>query len=321
VLIIGALVGIAFLVGIRHLLEHTYTMRGEFTDAAGIQGGDAVRVAGVQAGRVTKIRADRNRGLVVVEWKVNSGVHLGPQTHAEIGLETLLGRKFVRLTGPVVKPYLEHASLAARTIPHDRTTTPFDIFQVLNVGTREVEATDTAKLNQFISDLADITADKQQQIHDLLDGLSRVSTAVETRDAQLRDLLDRLSTVSATFSQKDQTLVSLLDQSQGVLDLVSQRRNDIASGLENANLLFGNLNSIIGDQKASIDSILTTLHPTVDLLAKHEGDIDRALTWLGPGALGLGKAASHGPWQDIYVRSVGPDLIGVLSQLLGGTNP
>ena len=47
-------------------------------------------------------------------------------------------------------------------------------------------------------------------------------------------------------------------------------------------------------------------------------------SWLGPGALGLAQSAQHGPWADIYVRAVGPDLLQVINDELthpGGSSP
>ncbi|MBV8979455.1 MAG: hypothetical protein JO086_01000, partial [Acidimicrobiia bacterium] len=40
------------------------------------------------------------------------------------------------------------------------------------------------------------------------------------------------------------------------------------------------------------------------------------LSWIGPGSLGLAKATTHGPWADIYVRSIGPDIPGVLCSVI-----
>jgi phospholipid/cholesterol/gamma-HCH transport system substrate-binding protein len=316
VLVIAALVGVAFSVGILHLLEKAYTVKAEFSDAAGIRAGANVKVAGIKAGRVTGIEADRSRGKVVVSFVVNKGVHLGPDTHAEVALETLLGTRFVRLSGPVVKPYLEDEPSSARVIPNDRTKTPFDIFDLVKVSTRSVEATDTAKLNQFIKDLADITQGKHDQVTQLLEGLSRVSKAVNDRDSQLRQLLDHFDQLSGLLAEKDQTLVNLIDQSQGVLGLVQQRRTDIAAALENADTLTGSLASILSADKSLLSSILSTLHPALDVVAKNQDHVDRALSWIGTGSLGLAKATTHGPWADIYVRSVGPDIPGVLCGVL-----
>ena len=316
VLVIGALVGVAFLVGILHIFEKTYTVKTVFADAAGIRPGDNVRVAGVKAGRVTKISADHLHGNVVVEIVVNKGVHLGQDTRAEVALETLLGTKFMRLSGPVHRPYLEDAAISRRVIPVSRTTTPFDVFRLATVGARRVEATDTAKLNSFITDLADITQGNSADIHTLIDSVAKVSTAIAQRDEQLSQLFDRFDKLSKLLDDKDETLVSLIDQSRAVLALVARRRADVASGINAADTMASELGRDIHVHTTQLDASLTTLHPTVDILERRQADVDRALTWLGPGALGLAQAAQHGPWADIYVRVVGPDLLQVINDEL-----
>src|SRR5207248_766483 len=198
------------------------------------------------------------------------GVHLGPNTNAEVALETLLGTRYLRLSGPVVKPYLESEPDTARVIPNDRTKIPFDIFDLTKVGTRSVEATDTTKLNQFIKDLADVTEGKHDQLAQLLDGVNKVSTAVNDRQDQLRQLLDRFDQLSAILSEKDQTLVSLIDQSQGILNLVEARRNDIATGLNATDKLTGSLSTLLSANKGLLNSILSTLHPTLDVISKNQ---------------------------------------------------
>ena len=312
VLLLATFVGFAFAVGILHLLEKAYPVKAEFSDAAGITAGTDVRVAGIKAGRVTGIKADRNQGKVIISMVVNHGVHLGSDTHAEVALETLLGTRYVRLSGPVVKPYLEDEPESVRVIPNDRTKTPFDIFDLVKVSTRSVEATDTAKLNQFIQQLADVTGGEHDQIAQLLDGVNKVSTALNDREAQLRQLLDRFDQLSGLLADKDQTLVSLIDQSQGILNLVEARRGDIAAGLNSTDKLTASLATLLSANKGLLNSILQTLHPTLDVITKEQQHVDAALSWIGPGALGLAKATTHGPWADIYVRAIGPDIPAVL---------
>lgn len=317
ILVIAAATGAAFMVGILHLLEPTYRVQAVFNDAAGIRVGDEVRVAGVKAGRVDKVRANRQAGNVVVDLVVNDGVELGRETHAEVALETLLGTKFVRLSGPVVEPYLESLSEAERTIPKERTKTPFDVFELTRIGTRTAQQTDTEKLNRFITDLADITEGKHDQIKQLVEGITVVSQAVTERESQLRSLLDRTETLSGTLAEKDQTLVSLIDQSQGILTLLEQRKRDIAAGLQSGSGALDELAVLITHSRASIDAILDTVHPTVAVLGKHIDDIDRTLAWVGPGAYSLAMGTSHGPWLDIYIRSIGPDFVCALRHARG----
>ncbi|MER3453494.1 MAG: hypothetical protein C4321_08985 [Chloroflexota bacterium] len=318
VAVIGIAVGAAFGVGVLHLFERTYTVRAVFADAAGIRRDDPVRVAGVKVGRVVGIRPDRRHGNVVVELRVERGVDLGPETRAEIALGTLLGAKYVRLSGPVHRPHLADLPPARRVIPLSRTSTPFDVFDLTTTATRRVEATDTEKLNRFVRQLADITQDKAADVKSLIASIATVSAAINERDAQLRDLLDRFDHLSRLLAQKDQTIAALLDQSQGILDLLVRRRATVAEALRNTGSLSGELARLLSVNKARLDGILATLHPTLDVVARHEADLDAALAYLGPGALGLAKAASHGPWADIYVRALGPDLLQVIKDTLGG---
>src|SRR5207245_11734932 len=131
----------------------------------------------------------------------------------------------------------------------------------------------------------------------------------------------RLDAVSNTLEQKDQTLVGLIDQSQGVLRLVQERRSDIAGSLRAGNQLATELTRVVDVHKSQLDAILNVLHPTLDVIDKEQGKIDQGLSWVGSGSIGLSKAASHGPWQDVYVRSVGPDVLSILCGILGGTQP
>jgi phospholipid/cholesterol/gamma-HCH transport system substrate-binding protein len=313
--IIGVFVAFAFAVGILHLGERAYEVRGVFADAGGIRAGDDVRVAGVKVGRVTGVVADRRHGRVLVDFVVNDGVDLGPETTAEVALATLLGTKFLRLDGTVEAPYLAALPEARRVIPLERTKTPFDVFELTKVGTRSIEATDTEKLNRLITQLADVSERKHDQVATLLESITVVSATINDRDAQLQQLLERADTLSATLAEKDQTLVGLIDQSQTVLDLVNRRRNDLGDALDDGATTAEQLSGIVAAHKTQLDVILETLHPTLGLVERRQADIDRSLSWLGSGALGLAKASSKGPWQEIYIRSVGPDVVTLLESL------
>jgi phospholipid/cholesterol/gamma-HCH transport system substrate-binding protein len=318
VAVLGAMTLGAFSIGLFHVLERAYTVKAVFTDASGVNSSSVVRVAGVKVGRVTGVEADRQTGTVIVTMKVNNGVRLSARnTKAEIALATLLGAKYVRLGGEVEAPYLRDLEDARRVIPVERTKTPFDVFELTKVGTRSIEATDTEKLNQFIEQLANITEGKHAQVAELFEGLNKVGTAISQRDAQLRDLLTQADKLSGTLADKDTTLVALLDQSQAILDLVARRRADIAAGLRSTNTAVTQLGEILRVHLSQVDFILDTLHPALDIVDKRQADLDRTLAYLGPGALGLAKATVHGPWADIYVRSIGPGILGFLQQLAG----
>jgi ABC-type transporter Mla subunit MlaD len=97
-----------------------------------------------------------------------------------------------------------------------------------------------------------------------------------------------------------------------VLDLVNHRRGDIGRGLDDGATTVEQLSGVVATHKTQLDLVLDTLHPTVAILERRQADLDRTLSWVGSGALGLSKAVSYGPWQEIYIRSVGPDVLTLL---------
>ena len=314
-LVIGLFVGIAFGVGLLHLLENTYEMRGEFVDASGIRSGDDVKLAGVKVGRVTGIDPDREKGRVIVTWVVNSGTDLGSETRADIALETLLGSKYLRLSGPVEEPYMADLPKERRLVPIERTSTPFDVFELTRIATNSIEQTHTDKLNEFINQLAEVTEGKQGAVKELIEGVDRIARAIAERDVKLRALLDNAADVSQTLAEKDQTLVELIDASRGVLDLISNRRDDLARALgEGANAV-DQLARVLTEHESDLDRILDTLHPTLAAVEANFDDVNIALAVLGPGFLAQSRAGSHGPWVDIFVRALGPDVLGVLQDV------
>jgi phospholipid/cholesterol/gamma-HCH transport system substrate-binding protein len=321
VLVIGALTGLGFAVGLLHLLERDYQLHGVFADAAGLRVGDKVRLAGVDVGRVIEIRPDHEHGNVDVTWVVGADVELGPETTAEIALETLLGRKYIRLDGPVEEPFLADLPDDERVIPLERTRIPYDIFELNRVGTRSVQALHTEQLNELINQAADITEGRRQSVTELINGLNDVSAAIVARDQELAQLLERTQTLSQTLADKDETLVQLIDASQQILALLADRREELARSLGEGAAAVGELERIIATNQANLNGLLGTLHPTLDVVAANQDSLDTALAWVGPAFYQQTLAGTHGHWLDIYVRDIGTGVPDILCEAFAPGDP
>jgi phospholipid/cholesterol/gamma-HCH transport system substrate-binding protein len=322
VLLLGGATGFAFLVGTLNLLEDAYPMRGEFVDASGLRVGDDIKLAGVKVGRVTGIDVDRDAGSVDVSWVVDEGTEIRDDARAEIALSSLLGAKEIRILdamdGDVEMSELPEEQ---RVIPVERTTVPFDLFELTREATEGVQELDTDALNALLVDLADISEGKAGTVEDLVEGINRVGAAVNQREAEFDALLEQADRLSGTLADKDDEILTLLDSSQQILQLIVARRNDLAVALGESASTVQELDRLISTNKQRLDSTLDSLAPTLDVVAAEQDDIDRALAWLGPGILQQSRGGQHGPWQDIFVRGMGPDVLqglqDVYSILLG----
>jgi ABC-type transporter Mla subunit MlaD len=93
---------------------------------------------------------------------------------------------------------------------------------------------------------------------------------------------------------------------------LASRRDELATALGEGSQAVTQLSKIIGDHQVQLDEILSTLHPTLDVVAANQGHIDNALAWLGPGFYQQSLAGTHGPFLDVFVDSLGPDIVQIL---------
>ncbi len=313
--VIVALCVAAFAVGSLDLLEHRYTVRAVFEDAAGLKSGSLVRVAGVDVGEVTGLHADRRLGQVVVTFEVDDDVHLGPRTTATVALATLLGGQYIRLEDVAGTPRLDDRPEADRRIPLERTAIPFSVNETFNEATDVVDAIDTDAVNHMITEFADIATDSGPRLERVLSALTDVSRAFNRRQATIRDLLDQSETLTATLAEKDQAIAQLIEASNVVLDQISDRRAELATILGDGSDAVRRLAEIVTDRRAQLEAILDDLDVATDAVAAHQDDIDTILAWSGPTYQQVSAIASHGPYIDVLPTSLGPDPIGALARL------
>lgn len=75
------------------LLSSTKGYSAYFADAGGLNTGATVRVSGFAVGKVERIRLDGRK--VLVDFTVDSAIHLGEQSEAAIKVKSLLGTKVI----------------------------------------------------------------------------------------------------------------------------------------------------------------------------------------------------------------------------------
>ncbi len=198
-------------------LKDRYTVQARFSDTAGLRSGDKVRVAGIVAGQVGAIR--EHDGRVDVSLQIDKGVELPGDVRAEVVVETLLGSKHVRLSGGSDWRH----PLAARDVITD-TITPTEVLDVGNTGAPLLEETDAAAIDDLLGKLERVTEGQRGNVGEIVDGLNRLTRAVNARQAEARRLIRSSRTVTSTLAERDDDLLRALDDVNVVLDGLAERR-------------------------------------------------------------------------------------------------
>ena len=279
----------------------TYTA--QFSEAAGLVSGDEVRVAGVRAGKVTSVGLDGDK--VVVALRVD-GTWVGDQTTAAIRVKTLLGRKYLSLDPQGSRP-----ADPSLPIPIGRTVAPYDVIEAFSGLATTVGSIDTTQLATSMRTLSDAFSATPADVRTSLDGLTRLSQTISSRDQQLSKLLSNTDQVTQVLGDRNTEFERLLQDGNLLLGELNNRRSAISQLLTNTMALSTQLRGLVADNQAQLGPTLTQLQGVVDILKTNQSQLDSGLaTFYRLFANTLG----NGRWFDTNITNLlPPGLPNVLS--------
>lgn len=270
--------------------------RADFSEAAGLKPEDEVRVSGVKVGKVLEVDLAGDR--VRVEFRAKD-VTLGAASRADIRIKTVLGRKFLMLT-----PDGDGEMDPGDVIPLTRTSSPFDITEAFGDLSTTVEGIDDEQLAESFTVLADAFRDTPDDVRASLEGLSRLSQTLASRDEQLRELFRRTEGVSRVLAERDEDLVTFLNDSSLVLQELRKRRQVISDLLDSTVVLSEQLRALVRENRADLAPALERLRGVSAVLRKNKDNLDAGLVRLAPFVRVFSDNLGNGRWFDSLVENL-----------------
>jgi phospholipid/cholesterol/gamma-HCH transport system substrate-binding protein len=274
------------------------TYRAEFREAAGLESGDMVTVAGVEAGRVDEVELAGDR--VLVSFTVTDA-WVGDRTSASIEIRTLLGAKTLALD-----PQGEEELAPDRTIPLARTSSPFDVVEAFDGLSGTIDQIDTGQLAQSLDTLADTFRDTPPEVRGALDGLSRLSTTIASRDEEIRTLLAGTHELSRTLADRNVEVEKLLKDGNLLLGELQRRREEISRLLDGTIALSEQLRGLVADNREQLKPTLEQLDKVAALLQRNKDALGSGIRDLAVFVRLFANATGNGEWFDNYVCGLVP---------------
>ncbi|WP_051468532.1 MCE family protein [Actinomadura oligospora] len=304
--VIGAGCVFAFAVGQLHLFDQGYSMSGVFADTAGVKKGQDVRVAGVKAGRVTGVHPDFRTGTVIVSWHMNKGIDLGPDTRAAIETTTLLGGRYIRLSGPVAHPYMSSLSTSRRRIPLDRTRVPYTVPDALQGANNIIGKLDERSIDKLLTEMSKIKSPNAAKLNEMLRNVQSLSRALNDSYPEVEKLLQGSKTITATLAAKEGRLREIIDNSRILLRVLIERRDQLASTIGQGSRTVRTLSNTISRNQRQLDTLLDNLHLLTTRLAPNMDVLNTDLSLLGPTFEGVSNVRGNGKWIEGVLTGLGP---------------
>jgi len=261
-----------------------------FTDTAGLQNGEEVRVAGIKVGQVSGIELVGDR--VVVSFRIKDQ-RLGRATRASIEIKTLLGQHYLSVApdGPGSLP-------AGSEIPLARTSTPVQIVPTAQRLVHNIDAIDTTRLAAAFDTLSDALGATAPNVRKALDGLSALSHTIASRDETIRELFAKAHSVTGVVSSRDAEITQLIVASNQVLEVLHHRRDSIHDLLVGTRELSTRVSGLARDNEAQLHPALDKLLEVVQVLQRNDDNLDKILTRLPPYLRLFTNVGGSGPWYD-----------------------
>ncbi len=284
----------------RGMFESTYPLHARFADAAGVDPGTPVMLAGVDVGSVGTVRLAGNGVDTVLN--VNDGVELPARTSAAIGVETVLGNLDVTLQplGGWSHPLRPGATIS-------QTSVPTELYQVQNEAGGLLSRTDAAALNQLITSLAAVTKDKQHQVAEIVNGLNGFTGVIDQRQRQVSQLIDAANTLSSTVAQRDQKLSSTVADLSKVVQGLAARSTDLGSLIDNTQRAAAQLSTLVGTNQPQLSQLVNHLDSVLAVLSKHQLDLAEGISSAASAVTGFASIGTSGStpnpsWANVYTN-------------------
>ncbi|WP_267241642.1 MCE family protein [Streptomyces sp. PR69] len=292
------LITAAFHVESLPLIGGGQTYSAAFSEAGGLKPGDEVRIAGVKVGKVDGVGLDG--GHVKVTFRIDDEDRkLGSRTGASIRVKTILGAKYLAL-----QPKGEGRLKPGGEIPLKRTVPAYDVVEAFSDLTVTTEQIDKERLAAALDTLSTTFEDAPDEVKASIQGLSKLSRTVASRDEALRTLLDHADGVTGVLAERRKEFSRLVRDGDKLLAEIHARREAIHALLKSSVALSVQLSGLVKDNRQAIGPALKRLNTVVRMLERNQASLDRSVRLLAPYARVFTNTLGNGRWFDSYIQNM-----------------
>ncbi len=225
VCVLGAFALIAVFAQLRFQSEKTYTA--QFTNVSGLEGGNFVRIAGVEVGKVKNISIQPD-STVVVEFTAADSVMLTEGTRAAIRFADLVGGRYVALeegAGGVKRLH------PGATIPLSRTEPALDLDALIGGFRPLFRALDPVQVNKLTGQLIAAFQGQGATIGSFLSQAAALTNTLADRDQLIGQVVVNLNSVLGSLSGQSTQLAKTVDSLAELVEGLNARKKDISNGV------------------------------------------------------------------------------------------
>lgn len=238
-----------------------------FDAAVGIYPSGDVVVLDQPVGTIEEVALDGDR--VRVELRLRADVPLPADVRASIEAETVLGERRIVLS-PSWNPQLAAADAArlaeGDVIPVDRTSAPTEPDEALQAFNQLLSSLDPQTVGDVVTDGAELLDGRGAQIGESIDASAALAETLAAVDQPILDTAASLNRVASVLNARDAQLRTLIDNFGAAVGVVADERAQIDSFLTSLAGLTTQVNGILDTHGTELPNTLATLTATLQVV-------------------------------------------------------
>ncbi|MDG4668065.1 MlaD family protein [Mycobacterium sp. 236(2023)] len=271
--------------------------RAEFTNVSGLSGGNFVRIAGVEVGKVQNISVTRG-GTAIVEFAVDDTVILTESTRALVRYDNPIGGRFLELQeGPGGARTLD----PGQTIALDQTRPALDLDAVIGGFRPLFRAMDPEQVNQLSTQLIQAFQGQGATISSLLSQTAIFTNTLADRDELIGQVITNLNGVLGSLGGQSDQLASAVDSLSQLTGQLSARRDELSTSIAQSNAASSSIADLLVQARPPLkNTVAQTDRVAAIAVADHEY-LDNLLNTLPDAYQRLGRQGLYGDFFNFYL--------------------
>ncbi len=278
--------------------EKTYNA--VFSSVSGLRGGNFVRIAGVEVGKVKKITV-RDDTTVNVEFAADDSVVLTEGTRAIIGYENLIGDRYLALeegAGGV------DTLRAGQTIPIAQTQPALDLDALIGGFRPLLRALDPDQVNALTGQLIAVFQGQGATISSFLAQTASLTNTLADRDQLIGQVIGNLNTLLGSLGDQSKQFDKAVDSLSEVVSGLAARKADISSAVGNLNGAAGSVADLLAQARPPLHNTVQQLDRAAGIVVADHDYVDNLLNGLPDKYQLLARQGLYGDFYSFYLCDI-----------------
>lgn len=268
-----------------------------FANVSGLQGGNLVRIAGVEVGKVKNVSVQSD-SRVRVEFTADDSVILTEGSRGVIRFDDLVGGRYLALeqgAGGVKR--LNPGS----TIPLSRTQPALDLDALIGGFRPLFRALNPDQINALSGQLISAFQGQGATIGSILTQTALLTNTLADRDQLVGQVIVSLNTVLGSLGDQSGQFAKTVDSLSKLVAGLEARKQDVSNGIAYANASAGSIADLLAQARPPLQKVVHETDRTAALVMADRDYVDDLLNTLPDAYQLLGRQGLYGDIFSFYL--------------------